>query len=98
MNTTDKIMALADEYMHRPLVDSRDGSTTRNALRTEIEALVRDAERLDWMIFHSAKVRHSSDGEFCTVTWYDDEGQAHVTKPFGNARQAIDAAMQEKQS
>lgn len=46
MNTTDKIMALADEYMRRPLVDSRDGSTARNALRAEIEALVRDAERL----------------------------------------------------
>ena len=97
MNTTDKIMALADKYVS--YVRGSDLSVdAREALRAEIESLVRDAERLNWMIFHSAKVRHSSDGEFCTVTWYDDEGQVHETKPFGSARQAIAAAIQEKQS
>ena len=47
MNTTDKIMALADAYAsHARMAGLASPLKTREILRAEIEALVRDAERL----------------------------------------------------
>lgn len=47
MNTTDKLMALADRYAHvYSFVGDDAMPEARQALRAEIEALVRDAERL----------------------------------------------------
>lgn len=51
-----------------------------------------DAARLDWLIFYSARVKHTSDAEYCIVEWSDEDWK-RTTKPFGNAREAIDAAM-----
>ena len=56
----------------------------------------KDAERLDWMIFHSAKVCHSNDAEYCSVKWVDDYEQCQ-TDVYGNAREAIDAAISQGQ-
>lgn len=64
------------------------------AILAHIEALEADAERLNWMIFHSAVCLHSRDGEWCRIRWVAD-GQEFVTAPFGDARSAIDAARKE---
>lgn len=94
MNTADRIMALADEYMRRPLVDSRDGSTTRNALRAEIEALVRDAERYRFLRNHPLK---GAEENWPCIRAADND-TAHWALTGDVADSAIDAAMQEKQS
>lgn len=48
MNTTDKIMALADRYAHvYSFVGDDAMPKARQALHSKIEALVRDAERLE---------------------------------------------------
>lgn len=51
-----------------------------------------DGDMLDWMIFNSATVCHSSDADFCSVKWGDRDGD-HETGRFGNARNAISSAM-----
>ena len=52
----------------------------------------RDAERLDWMQFHSAQVIWGNDDEFCRVTWSDRDGEVYRTDLFNDWRDAIDAA------
>ena len=52
-----------------------------------------DTEMLNWMIFNSAEVCHSRDGDDCWVSWYDDEGGHNQTKLHHNSREAIQAAM-----
>lgn len=49
-----------------------------------------DTERLDYMIFYSAKVCHSSDADDCWVTWWDREGEYHRSGASGDARKCID--------
>lgn len=53
-----------------------------------IDALSKDAKRLDWMIFHSAAVLHTSDAEHCSVKWGNNQ-----TDLYDSAREAIDAAI-----
>lgn len=55
--------------------------------------LEKDAERLDWMIFYSAKLKHSNDAEYCTVLWVGDDGDWTETDLHTYARAAIDSAM-----
>ena len=60
----------------------------------EVEALKRDAERFDWMLFHGAKVCWGSDGEVCNVEWFDEaEEELARTGNYYDAREAIDDAM-----
>jgi hypothetical protein len=58
-----------------------------------LEQKITDTRRLDWMIFYSGTIAHSSDGEFCWVKWYED-GEEMCGPLLGNARDAIDAAME----
>lgn len=68
----------------------------------EVERVVTDTERLNWLIAHSAYVSYSRDGEVCNV-WYrfdpnDDAGdsvpvQGFPQKNYSNPRDAIDACM-----
>ncbi len=55
-----------------------------------------DTKRLDWLIFNSAEVCHSRDGESCTVRYYEDENTVETLDSFYDAREAIDAAMDGK--
>lgn len=52
----------------------------------------RDAERLQWMQFHGARVEWSSDDEYCCVAW-TDRSDAYRTALFSDWRDAIDAAL-----
>jgi len=52
-----------------------------------------DGERLDWLIFNSAKVCHSRDGDCCWVRFYYEEAILETETTFSYARDAIDAAM-----
>lgn len=60
-----------------------------------LERLKADSERLSWMIFYSAKVVHSNDSEYCCVVWHDEDGE-HRTKLYGDANEAIDAAIHQQ--
>lgn len=62
-------------------------------LERQLAEASKDARRLDWMIFHTAQVVHTRDGEYCRVLWYEDD-TSDLTAPFGTARDAIDNAMQ----
>lgn len=64
-------------------------------LERELEDARKDAELLDWMIFYSARVGHDSDGEFCQCIWINEDGEQR-TKLFGNAREAIRAAIKDQ--
>lgn len=64
-------------------------------LTRELEEARKDAELLDWMIFYSARLSHSNDAECCQVIWVNEDGEQR-TKPFGNAREAIRAAIKEQ--
>ena len=64
-------------------------------LERQLEEARKDAELLDWMIFYSARVGHDSDGEFCQCIWINEDGEQR-TKLFGNAREAIRAAIKEQ--
>lgn len=61
-----------------------------------------DTELLDWLIFYSGQVLHSSDGDACWVKWYSadeengDAGQCE-TEQFDDARNAIRAAMRQEE-
>lgn len=76
--------------------DGHIGHIARIAeLERQLEDARKDARRLDWMIFHTAQVQHTRDGEYCRVLFYDD-GTSDLTAPFGAARDAIDNAMKEQ--
>lgn len=62
-------------------------------LEQQLAEARKDTARLDFMIFYSAEVRHGRDGEYCRVVWQDDEFDEQTTKPFGDSREAIDAAI-----
>ena len=62
--------------------------TYAKGLYSRIDALSKDAERLDWMILHSATVLHTSDAEHCSVKWGNNQTDLH-----DSAREAIDAAI-----
>ena len=56
-----------------------------------------DTDLLDWMIFHSARVCHSVDGEVCWVVWTDDPDTGEQrTDGSGDAREEIAQAMKGK--
>lgn len=55
----------------------------------------KDAERLDWMQFHGARVAWGNDGELCRVMWSDRDG-SYSTELFDDWREAIDAATKGK--
>ena len=61
-------------------------------LEAQLAEAKKDAERLDWMIFHSAKVCHSNDAEYCSVKWVDDYEECQ-TDVYGDSRAAIDTAI-----
>ena len=110
MNTTDKIMALANTYAAsygKALLEKLYGTSqsyteqceaeafkNREALLAEIEALVRDAERVDYLQT-IARCDPKMDGKH--VWWPTTFSQAQKLKG-ATLREAIDAAMQEKQS
>lgn len=57
-----------------------------------------DTELLDWLIFYSGRVCYSNDGDTCRVMWYSSNEEAGnagemETGMFGDARNAIEAAM-----
>jgi hypothetical protein len=52
-----------------------------------------DEERLDWVIFNSAIICHSNDGEHCWIKYYEDERTLETIDLFDDPRKAIDAAM-----
>ena len=54
--------------------------------------LITDEERLNWVIFHSAIICHSRDGEICWIKYYEDELTLE-SDLFDDPREAIDAAM-----
>lgn len=99
MNTTDKIMALAVDYAEWQEAKGFGHPGTAEAcqaLRKEIEALVRDAERY----------RHLRDGVLVDGEINEDM-YVHVDHPSYPNRwaligdeldEAVDTAMQEKQS
>jgi len=63
-----------------------DALTERNALRAQIEALQRDADRLDWL--------NKGDGVFKVVnTWYYKQEYHLPARKFKDVRNAIDAAI-----
>lgn len=78
--------------LSRAVIAARDAQWL--ALVGELQMTERN--RLDWMIFHSASVRHSNDAEFCWVEWADREEGIQQTGNYTNARDAIDAARGEK--
>lgn len=47
--TAEEIMELADRYALHHTVNYKTSSLTRNSLQSKVEALVRDAERLDYL-------------------------------------------------
>lgn len=63
----------------------------------QAEAVPSDTERLDWMIFYSARLQHGNDGEYCCVVWIEDH-EEHLTALFGSAREAIDAAIEQQKA
>lgn len=95
MSTTDKIMALAAAYADA-YAGGDDTIPKRKALRTEIDALVRDAERYRWLCSYTIIPAPS--------LW--DNGVGFVTpalprKSGAMNKQELDTAidaMQEKQS
>jgi len=52
-----------------------------------------DTDRLNWMIFCSASIHHSRDGDNCWVKWPDEEDDYHCTKVMSDSRECIDEAM-----
>ncbi len=62
------------------------------AANERVAALAIDAERLDWLQFHGARVAWGNDDEVCNVVWADRDG-SYYTALFNNWREAIDAAM-----
>lgn len=80
----------------------RDSAKLNDELNAELAELRRDQKRLDWLIAHSAFLSHSRDGEVCNV-WFsqdpDDDSngavpaQGYPQKCYGDAREAVDAAM-----
>lgn len=64
-------------------------------LERELETVRKDAERLDWMIFYSAQIRHTSDAEYCRVEW-SCEGEEIHSAWLGSGREAIDAAKEQR--
>lgn len=64
-------------------------------LTLELEEARQDAERLDWMIFYSARVSRTNDAEYCSVQWVEDY-EERQTDTYGDPRAAIDAAMKEQ--
>lgn len=52
-----------------------------------------DVKRLDWMIFHSAAIYHSKDGDCCWVKWPDEEDGYFETPVMGDSRECIDKAV-----
>jgi len=93
--TFEEVVSSVDQSDLLSLTKPATTAQELERLRAECEALRKDAERLDWVIFYSARVTHSKDGEACSVWWFDDN-EEHRSKPFGNAREAINAAMGEK--
>ncbi len=55
-----------------------------------------DTEMLDWLIFHSAIVVHSNDGDWCFVKWCDSDYDDRRTEKYYDSREAIQAAMNMK--
>jgi len=51
-----------------------------------------DKEMLDFMIFHSARVIHTHDDDYCHVEWGDRDGY-YFTGDYDSGREAICAAM-----
>lgn len=85
--------------MNQALIELTDGIKSRDKeiynltkkvedQTSRIDALSKDAGRLDWMILNSATVLHANDGEFCCVEW-----GMHETKFYETGREAIDAAI-----
>ena len=52
-----------------------------------------DTVLLNWMIFYSASIHHSKDGENCWVKWPDEEDSYHYTKVMSDSRGCINEAM-----
>lgn len=80
------------------------GETTEHendaALGVQIEPVVSvfeddktDSERLEFLIFNSAKVCHSRDGDSCWVMYHEGENTVETLEQFDCARDAIDAAI-----
>lgn len=96
MNTTDKIMALADAYASQAkMVGLASPLKTRDVLRAEIEALVRDAERYRYMR-NLAIEKTGMPGQPCIAMPNGMKSGYYLTEETADF--AIDAAMQEKQS
>lgn len=81
--------AFADE-LARAVLEELESTDEQKQLRT-------DAERLDWMIAHSAQVIHSMDGDACWCEYEGPEldGRGYVrvrTDGTANARAEIDKA------
>ncbi len=62
------------------------------AANERMATLALDAERLDWLQFHGARVVWGNDDEVCNVVWADRDC-SYYTALFNNWREAIDAAM-----
>lgn len=95
MNTTDKIMAHVQHACATFKPSSlRVHDDVMASLREAIEVLVRDAERLDYLQ-KNARCDPKMDGKH--VWWPMTFNQAQKLKG-ATLREAIDTAMQEKQS
>jgi len=69
-------------------------ATTLKAQAAENATLRADAERLEWMQFHGARIAWGNDGEVCSCVWpdqYHGDGGGE-TGLFDDWRAAIDAA------